>query len=154
MATCSSLKMRLYLDNSFLNRPFDNPDITQNRLEAEILFWVLKLVREGKVILVNSAMIEYENSLNPFPERKAFIEEILQNANLYQNLNQEIYLEAKNISRKFKIKNLDALHLACAKYAKVDCFITCDYNVVEEFKGELKVVEPLRFLKDYEKHKN
>ena len=71
--------MKLYLDNSFLNRPFDNPNVVQNRLEAEILFLILRLVRERKVILVNSAMIEYENSLNPFPERKAFIKEFLKN---------------------------------------------------------------------------
>jgi hypothetical protein len=30
--------MKLYLDNSFLNRPFDNPDIPENKIEAEILF--------------------------------------------------------------------------------------------------------------------
>lgn len=94
--------MRIYLDNSLLNRPFDNPDIGQNRLETETLFFILKLVKEGKIILINSSIIEYENSLNPFPERKTFVEEILKNAKVYQNLNSKIYLEAKKFVKNLK----------------------------------------------------
>lgn len=75
--------MKLYLDNSFLNRPFDDPSVRFNKLEAEILFLILKLVGDGKVILVDSAVIEYENSLNPFSERKIFIEKIMQKAKVY-----------------------------------------------------------------------
>jgi len=60
------------LDNSVLNRPFDNSEITINRLETEILFWIIDLIKKDKIILVNSAMIEYENSLNPFPEKENF----------------------------------------------------------------------------------
>jgi predicted nucleic acid-binding protein len=144
--------MKLYLDNSFLNRPFDNPDIPENKIEAEILFQILKLIKEGKIILVNSAMIEYENSLNPFPERKIFVENVLKLAKVYQNVNEEVYLKAKEITKKFKIENFDALHLACALCAKVDFFITCDYNLVKKFKNDLKVVTPLKFLKEYGKH--
>jgi len=29
--------MTIYLDNSFLNRPFDNPEVGINKLEAEAL---------------------------------------------------------------------------------------------------------------------
>jgi len=43
------------------------------------------------------------------------------------------------------------LHLATAKFAKVDFFITCDYNLIKKFKGELTVISPLEFLKEYEK---
>jgi predicted nucleic acid-binding protein len=135
-----------------LNSPFDNPDIPENKIEAEILFQILKLVKEGKIILVNSAMIEYENSLNPFPERKLFVENILKLAKVYQNVNKEVYVKAKEITKKFKIKNFDALHLACALCTKVDFFITCDYNLVKKFKNDLKVVTPLKFLKEYEKY--
>jgi len=146
--------MKLYLDNSVLNRPFDNQEIFQNRLETEILFWILDLIKNGKVILVNSAMIEYENSFNPFLERKAFIENILKLAKVYQNLNKQIYLEAERIKKQFRVKNLDALHLASAKFAEVDFSITCDYNLIRKFKGEgLKVISPLEFLKEYEKYR-
>jgi len=143
--------MKVYLDNSILNRPFDNPYVGLNKLKTEILFWILGLIKEQKIILVNSAMIEYENSLNPFSERKLFVENILKLSKIYQNVNDKIYSKAMEISKKFKIKNFDALHLACAIYAKVDFFITCDYNLVRKFKGELKAITPIKFLKEYEK---
>jgi len=91
--------MRLYLDNSFLNRPFDNPEVRHNRLEVEILFLILELVKEEKIILVNSSVIEYENSLNPFPERKIFIQKIMQQAKVYQNVNQGIKKRAVEIEK-------------------------------------------------------
>jgi predicted nucleic acid-binding protein len=146
--------MKIYLDNSFLNRPFDDQNLANIRLETEVLFWILKLIKENKVILVNSAIIEYENSLNPFLERKIFVEDFLKNAEIYQNVNPEIYNEAQKLMKKFKIKSYDALHLACALFAKVDYFITCDYNLVKRYKGKLKVVTPLEFFKKYEKYKN
>lgn len=59
------LLMIIYLDNSFLNRPFDDPEIGTNKLEAEILSLIVKLASKNKVNIVNSSVIEYENSLNP-----------------------------------------------------------------------------------------
>ena len=82
--------MILYLDNSFLNRPFDNPDIENHRLETEILFFVLGLVRKEKASIVNSSTIAFENSLNPFEDRKVFIKETLKHASIYQSLNEQI----------------------------------------------------------------
>lgn len=146
--------MLIYLDNSFLNRSFDNLDIPLNRVETEILFWILDLIYKEKVILVNSSLIEYENSFNPFLERKSFVEEVLSRAKIYQNVNEKIYNRAKKIAKQFEIKSLDALHLATAKEAKVDFFITCDYNLIKKFKGELKIISPTKFLEEYEKYKS
>jgi predicted nucleic acid-binding protein len=142
--------MKLYLDNSFLNRPFDDPSVRFNKLEAEILFLILKLVRDRKVILVDSAVIEYENSLNPFPERKIFIEKIMQKAKAYQNLNEVTKERALEIEKTFKIQPIDAMHLAAAESAQVELFITSDYNVVKKYRGNLRVIKPLDFLKYYE----
>lgn len=56
--------MRLYLDNSFLNRPFDDSTVKLNRVEAEILLLlIVQSVRIGKTQFVNSSVIEFENSL-------------------------------------------------------------------------------------------
>ena len=145
--------MLIYFDNSFLNRPFDNLDIPLNRVEAEIFFWILDLISKEKAILVNSAIIEYENSLNPFLERKSFVEEVLKQAKIYQNVNEKIHKRAREITKQFKIKNLDALHLATAEQAKVDFFITCDYTLIKRFGGKLKVISPTKFLEEYEEHK-
>jgi len=146
--------VKVYLDNSVLNRPFDNSEITINRLETEILFWIIDLIKKDKIILVNSAMIEYENSLNPFPERKIFIEEILKLSKSFQELNLNIKKLAKILSEKFKTEFIDALHIASAQFARVDFFITSDYNLIKKYKGELKAISPRQFLQEYEKYKN
>lgn len=49
---------------------------------------------------------------------------------------------------------IDALHLAAAEAADVDFFITCDYNIIKKYKGNLKVIRPLDFLKLYENPNN
>lgn len=144
--------MKLYLDNSFLNRPFDNPNIESNKLESEILFLIIGLIREKNFILVNSSVIEYENSLNPFPERKSFIEEILKLAKVYQNANEKIKRESMAIEKRIKLQAIDSLHIATAEFSEVDFFITCDYNLVRKYEGSLKVITPLDFIKYYEKH--
>lgn len=97
--------MIVYLDNSFLNRPFDDPELGVNKLEAEILLSIIKLAKNGKVNLINSSVIEYENSVNPF---------------------------------------------AAGEKAKVDLFITCDYNLIKKYKGNIKIIAPLEFFRLYE----
>lgn len=146
--------MIAYLDNSFLNRPFDDPSIALNRLEAEVLSFTIEEIRKGKIALVNSSVIQYENSINPFAERRSFIEELLKLAHLYQNRTLKIEQEAKKIMKELKISPIDALHLASATLSKVDFFITCDYNVIRKFKGKLKVISPIEFLKHYEKSRS
>jgi len=142
--------MKLYLDNSFLNRPFDNPAVRFNKLETEILFLILEFVRDGKIILVNSSVIEYENSLNPFPERKIFVEKVMQRAKVYQNVSEKINKRALEIEKTVKIRPIDALHLSTAEFAQVELFITSDYNVVKRYKGDFRVIKPLDFIKYYE----
>lgn len=146
--------MILYLDNSFLNRPFDNPDIENHRLETEILFFVLGLVRKEKASIVNSSTIAFENSLNPFEDRKVFIKETLKHASIYQSLNEQIKKKAIYLGKNLRLSPIDSLHLATAEHAEVDFFITCDYNLIKKYKGNLKVIKPLDFLNYYENANN
>lgn len=142
--------MTIYPDNSFLNRPFDNPEVGVNRMEAEVLLLVNKLNRTGKVNLVNSSVIEYENSLNPFPDRKIFVKEILKTSTNYQNINPKTKNRANVIVEEMRVSPIDALHLACAEQSRVDLFITCDYNLTKKYKGNTKIITPLEFLSHYE----
>src|SRR3989338_5997415 len=114
--------MFVYLDNSFLNRPFDDPETGINKLEAEVLLQINKLVKNGKINLVNSSAIEYENSLNPFPDRKIFVKELLKQSTNYQNLNKQTKSRAELIVQKMGITPIDSLHLASAEQAQVDLF--------------------------------
>jgi len=143
----------LYLDNSVLNRPFDDPDIGTNKLEAEVLSLIVKLAQKNKVKIVNSSVIEYENSLNKNPERKKFVMEILKEAKHHQNIDESIRKQAEIFNKKMNIASIDALHLAAAEKANVDVFISCDYDIIKQYKGKVKVINPMEFIQYYE-HSN
>lgn len=138
--------IKLYLDTSFLNRPFDDPLIGSNKLEGEVLFVIINLVLKQKAILVNSALITYETSLNPFPERQLFIQKVLGLAKEFQDLNPEINQRAKKLREVVNIKPIDALHLASAEIAGVDFFITCDYDLIKKYQGNVRAETPLQFI--------
>ena len=142
--------MVVYLDNSFLNRPFDDPEVGTNKIEGEILLLVIKLADKGKVDLVNSSIIDYENSLNPIPERKIFVKEVLKQVKVYQNVDERIGKRAENLAKTANISSIDALHLASAEAANADVFITCDYDIIKKYKGKVNTITPLEFLQQYE----
>lgn len=139
--------MTLYLDNSFLNRPFDDPAIKLNRIEAEILLLIIiQSVRTGKIQFVNSSVIEFENSLNPFPERKRFVEKVMSYAARYQNYTEAIRGRASMLGQEYKLKPFDSRHIATAEAARVDFFVTCDYTLVKQYRGSISIITPLMFL--------
>jgi hypothetical protein len=69
--------MLVYLDNSVLNRPFD--DQRQPRIWLETLSFslVLTLIEVGEATLVHSPIHDLENSRSPFPLRQKWIEKCL-----------------------------------------------------------------------------
>lgn len=155
-----TLNMILYLGNSFLNRPFDNPDVGTNKIESEVLSLILELVKMGKASMINSSVIEYENSLNPLIERKTFVNELLRRSKTYQNADDKTKTRAHFLAQTLGLSPIDALHIATAEQAKADLFITCDYDIIRKYKprdcfppenkGGMKTVNPLQFLKYYE----
>jgi predicted nucleic acid-binding protein len=144
--------MKLYLDNSFLNRPFDDPLAGMNGKEGAVLFDIIRLARDGTVELVGSAMIEVENAANEIAARKSFVDSVMNLAAAYQHLTDNIVSRAQTIVQEDRLQPLDAVHLASAEAAQVDFFITCDYTVLKRYQGTLRIVAPLEFQQHYENH--
>ena len=65
--------MRIYLDNCCFNRPFDDQRQVRIRLEAEAKLLIQESVFDGNLELAWSYILDYENSANPFQERKRAI---------------------------------------------------------------------------------
>jgi predicted nucleic acid-binding protein len=145
-------EVKLYLDNSFLNRLFDDPLIRSNKLEGETLLWVIDLIQQRKVTLVHSPFVEHENATNPFPERKSFVSGVMRLATLYQDIDEETETRAATLVEEMGVQPVDALHIAAAEAAQVDYFITCDYAVIKRYRGNIRVVSPLSFIHDYKNH--
>jgi predicted nucleic acid-binding protein len=144
--------MKIYLDNSFLNRPFDDPLAGMNSKEGAVLYDIIRLTREGKVQLVNSTIVEVENAANEIAARKTFVASVMRLSASYQNLNDSIVDRAEKIVREYQLQPLDAVHLASAEATQVDFFITCDYTVSKRYRGTLHIITPLQFQQHYENH--
>lgn len=115
--------MLLYLDNSVLNRPFD--DQRQPRIWLETLSFslVLTLIEAGEATLIHSPIHDLENSRNPFPLRQKWIEKCLRLAAQNVALSASIKKRALALEQS-GFKALNALHLACAEAAGTTLFLT------------------------------
>lgn len=115
--------MKIYLDNCCFNRPFDDQLQLRIRLEAEAKLQIQTDVRSGIHELVWSYVLDYENSKNPFQERR---ESIAAWRNYASGVITGIpdVVEIAQALQESKVKKLDALHLACAMYAKAEFFLT------------------------------
>jgi len=65
--------MRLYLDLCCFNRPFDDQSQTRVRVETDAKLELQAHVSTGKVELIWSYVLDYENAQNPFAERRESI---------------------------------------------------------------------------------
>jgi predicted nucleic acid-binding protein len=117
------------------------------KLEAEAKLFIQEKIIIGKLQLVWSHILEYENMQNPFVERRNAIIE-------WKQIATKKILETKNVvSRASKltqlgIKSKDALHVASAIEGKAEYFLTTDDKLLKKLTGfkELVVINPVSFI--------
>ncbi len=141
--------MRIYLDNCCFNRPFDDQSQLRILLESEAKLRIQENIRSGTFELVWSYILDYENSNNPFRERR---EQIIK-WRTYSNEDIEESEDVLNIATmivKHGIKKMDSLHLACAIKANTDYFLTTDDRVIKKaiHIQNIQIVDPIGFIKE------
>ena len=109
-------KLKIYLDNCCYNRPFDEVRNTEIDMEIIAKLAIQLMVQQGKLDLVWSYVLTYENSLNP------------------KIINKENIILWKDI--------------ACAVYAKCDVFITTDKGILKKKIDDIKVLNPIDFMRE------
>ncbi len=115
----------IYLDTCCFNRPFDDQSQTRIRFETAAKLQLQQQVRQKKLRLAWSYLLDFENSQNPFPERAASIL-------LWRSLAEVRVGETGPVLDRGRslmalgIKPFDALHVACAIVAGSDLFVTTD----------------------------
>jgi predicted nucleic acid-binding protein len=137
--------MRVYLDNCCYNRPFDDQSQIRIVLETQAKLFIQNLVMERERELVWSYISTHENENNPFVNKKTSIRSFSQNAQLVI-LENETILNDANRYQKDNIKKLDALHLACAKDAGADFFITTDDPLLKYQTSDINIINPVDFV--------
>lgn len=149
--------MKIYFDMNIYNRVFDDQTQMRIRFESMAIDILFELVEKKKYELVWSFILEYENSRNPFIERKLNITSISTLCNKIIEPNDSIKKTAKNIVMKSNTKDKDALHLASAVYAGCKYFITCDDKFIKTIEKnrdnlkkvikDIKLYNPIDFLR-------
>lgn len=140
--------MRVYLDNCTFNRPFDDQTQIRIRLETEAKLYIQERFQDGTLELAWSYILDYENQVNPFEERRRVIQNWKARAVIDVDANLEILVKA-NILSEIGLRNKDALHLACSVAAKCDYFVTTDDTILRKTVSfeEVKVIDPLDFIR-------
>jgi predicted nucleic acid-binding protein len=138
--------IKVYLDTSAYNRPFDDQTQPKIFLESQAVVIILQMIESGIVSLVASSVLEYENSRNPYPLEQEAMNRYLQMAEARQMVDEAIRQRAEELGHN-GLKAVDALHVACAEMLRSDYFITCDKRLINRCaKLVLKVVNPVDFV--------
>jgi len=141
--------MRVYLDNCCFNRPFDDQTHFRIRIEAEAKLYVQELVRQGKVELVWSYVLDHENNANPFKERRESVASWQKLATHDVAESAEVIDLAKGYA-EMGIKPADALHVACAVVANCEAFLTTDRQLLSKSNkvSEIAILDPPAFVRE------
>jgi len=137
----------VYLDTCTYNRPFDDQARVDVRFEAEAKIYIQDKIKQGKLHLVWSYILEFENARNPFPMRKMAIFKWKKIATRHILETLTVLENAKMLEKK-GLKAKDALHVSCAMEAHVKFFITTDKKILRKLKDfeSIVVLSPLDFL--------
>jgi predicted nucleic acid-binding protein len=143
------IKYRIYLDNCCFNRPYDDQSYLSIRLESEAKLFIQNEILQGSFCLVWSYILDYENSMNPYDERRKMIAKWKEIAQSDVDFSEEINISG-NILMQKGLKNKDALHIACAVVAKCDYFITTDNDILHKQYDTIIVINPIDFVRKLE----
>jgi len=145
--------LKIYLDNCSYNRPFDDQSQIKLRLETEAKLYIQATVKSGKYSLVWSYMLDFENSNNPYEDRKNSIVQWKDISHEYCPSSDDILSLGREIMR-LGIKEKDSLHIACAITNKCDYFITTDKKLLNKPIETVKIINPINFIVETEDNSN
>jgi len=117
--------MKIYLDVSCLNRPFDDQRQARIRLEAEAITVLFELIDENEIVSVSSEMAEIEINAMPDGDRRRKVKQLLPPSDDIIKLTPGIYRRASSLE-KLGFKPADAVHVAAAERISADFMLTCD----------------------------
>jgi len=141
--------MKLYLDNCMFNRPFDDQSHINILLEAETKLNIQENIRSGLYQLVWSYILDYENEKNPFRERREQIGKWKKYASV-DIAEEDGLINLAGLLHQQGLKNMDALHVACAITARADYFLTTDKGILKKADAILgiPVKNPIDFIRE------
>jgi predicted nucleic acid-binding protein len=135
------------MDCCCINRPFNDLDDYIISLEAQAVITIISKCFSGNWVLIGSEVLKYEIDKTLDINKKEKMLNIYSMAKNQIMLNDDIERRADNLI-KYGIKIMDALHLACAEYAKVDVLLTTDVSFGKKaiLISSIKIDNPVNWL--------
>ena len=144
--------MRIYLDNCSYNRPYDDQSQMRIFLETQAKLYIQDMIRENKLELVTSYVLDYENSRNRSLQKKMAIEKFIKDYTAFyvSDGKEEEVAKYAAVIMNTGIKEKDAYHVACAVIAGCNYFITTDDRLLKYHSKEIELVTPGEFIRRWE----
>jgi hypothetical protein len=144
--------MRVYLDVSCLNRPFDDQGQTRIRLESEAVLAIVQQFESGFWTQISSEMAEIEIQANPDATRRQQVALLLPAKDAILRLTPAIWARGEELE-EMGFKPADAIHLAAAEIGRAGIFLSCDDRLCRCAKRNkrrlrVEVANPLDWLKE------
>ena len=138
-------KPKLYLDNCCFNRPFDDQSQLTVRLETEAVLFIQHQIKEAKVDLAWSSILDFEIKKNPFEARRNAINEFRRFVFTIVEVTSTMQQEA-SLFQSQGLAIVDSLHLICAISAGCEYFITVDQGILKKPVTKISAINPIHFL--------
>ncbi|MBI3461711.1 MAG: PIN domain-containing protein [Planctomycetes bacterium] len=144
--------MRIYLDVSCLNRPFDDQTQARIQLEASAVSLILQRIDAPLWSQVSSQMATIEIDAMEDPDRRARVRLLLPESRDTHKLVETTFDRASEL-QSLGFKPADALHVAAAEEAGADILLSCDDRLCclarrKRTKLNVPVANPLDWLKE------
>ena len=140
--------MKVYLDNCCYNRPYDDQNNLSISLETQAKLLIQSLIKNKSLELASSFILDYENSCNPYIDRKNTISRFLNdNTTDYigSDKSEEVINKAETVMAT-GVKMKDSCHIVCAEMMNCDYLLTTDKRMLK-YKGSIvKLLNPIEFL--------
>jgi hypothetical protein len=145
--------VKLYLEVSCLNRPFDEQSQARIRLESEAIMHILEGIESGRWSQVASEMALVEIDAILDVDRRKRVHMLLPDKEYILSLTPDMFSRAEAL-QPLGFKPADALHVAAAEAALADVLLrSCDDRLCragKRHKDKLRVLvaNPLQWLKE------
>jgi predicted nucleic acid-binding protein len=142
--------MRLYIDLSCFNRPFDDQEQERIRLETEAVLGILTRLLNGTDTLLWSWALSFENDRHPKADRR---DEIA----IWETRSEQLIPVSATLKERalqfesIGIGALDAVHLASAEAGGADILLTCDDALIKRASRlglGLRVLNPVAYCNE------
>jgi len=150
---------RVYLDTNVYCRPFDNQSDRRIQAESNAFIEIADAALRSKMVIVSSDYVKFEieKIVDPLKGKDVRgFERTLASVNVAST--KRIIALARRFSVECDLNPLDALHVSSACLGKVNWFLTCDNEIlqnsrcIEKFATEkgyrLKVRNPVNYLEE------